>query len=150
MTNYSTGQIYDFLSKVNNEFETPLSKKQNLFDLAEKFSRKATICAVHVDGKIVAMVAGYTENIVDNLAYISVVATLPEEQGKGYAKQMLMEFLNICSKKSISAVHLYTNQGNLAALNLYKNLGFILYELENEPRPTDIHLIYKFKGENMK
>lgn len=138
-------KIEDFLTKVDKSFPVPLSKKQNLSEFAIKLNEKATLCTKEENGEIVSMVAGYTENLSDNIAYISVVATLEGSRCKGYSKALVKEFIEICIKKSIDAVHLYTVATNISAVNLYKKLGFKEYVMENEPRPDDLHLIYYIK-----
>lgn len=138
-------KIEEFLIKVDKSFPVPLSKKQNLSEFAIKLNEKATLCIKENDGEIVSMVAGYTENLIGNIAYISVVATLEGERGKGYSKSLVKDFIEICRQKKIDAVHLYTVATNISAVNLYKKLGFVEYIMENEPRPDDLHLIYYIK-----
>lgn len=145
MTNVS--KIEEFLSSVDKLFPVPLSEKHNLTEFATKLAEKATICSACENGKIVSMVAGYTENIIDNIAYISIVASLPSTQGKGYATSLLKKFIQICNEKSINAVHLYTAKTNSVAVKMYEKLGFVKWTLPNEARPADLHLIYRI-GEN--
>lgn len=143
--NLSEKQIYNFLIDVDSSFPVPLSQKQDLFDYAKKLKEKATLVPIICDEKIAAMVAGYTENIIDNLAYISIVATTKDARGRGYARNVLQEFIQICREKRIRAVHLYTAKNNLPAIKLYKKIGFVEYKIENEPRQNDLHLIYYIK-----
>ena len=109
MVKVTQAQLERFLTIVDKEFPVPLSEKQDLKELSEKFSVKATICSEVIDGEIIAMVAGYTDNVIDGLAYISVVATLKCAQGKGLAKKLIFEFISECERKNLSAVHLYTD-----------------------------------------
>lgn len=88
------------------------------------------------------MAAGYTENTVNNVAYITMVASLPEYRGKGLAKQLVTEFIDRAKSKRLKAVHLYAVRENEAAMNLYKSIGFVEWHLENEKRPEDVHLIH--------
>ena len=145
MNKITEKQIEEFLRKVDYDFPVPLSQKQDLSELAKKFFEKATICAEVYDGIIVSMVAGYTENIINNSAYISVVATLEKSRGKGLISKLIKEFTLICMKKGISSIHLYAVPSNTIAIRTYYNLGFEKLELEKEPRPEDIHLIYYIK-----
>lgn len=138
------GEIYRFLQKVDDKFPTPLSKKQDLKCFSKKLFEKATVVVKHENEEIVAMVAGYTENIVDNIAYITILATLECARGKGYAKGIIEDFFEICKSKKIKAVHLYAAPSNIPAVNLYKKIGFVQYKIENEPRKEDLHLIYYF------
>lgn len=135
-------KIEEFLISADKLFPIPLSQKQNLKAFAQKLAEKATICTACEDGKIVSMVAGYTDNVVDGLAYISIVASLPNTQGKGYASSLIKEFIRICKQKTIDAVHLYTTKTNDVAIKMYKKLGFVEWITPNEPRPEDLHLIY--------
>jgi len=90
------------------------------------------------------MVAGYTEHLTDNMAYISIVATRAAFQGRGFALRLLGEFMEICRQKEADAVHLYVVPSNLGALRLYEKMGFVPWQLPNEPRPNDLHMIYYF------
>lgn len=136
-----------FLQAVDKSFPIPLSQKQDLSKLAEKFIDKATLCYAEEEGRITALVAGYTENAINDIAYISVVATLPEKQGRGLASGLVAEFISRAREKDLRAVHLYTAQSNLGAIRMYHKLGFVEWVYEGESRPNDLHLIYYIKGE---
>ena len=137
-----TKKIEDFLFAVDASFPVPLSEKHNLGEFAEKLCDKATMCSAIEDGNIVALLAGYTDNVENNLGYISIVATLPQAQGKGYGTSLIREFLGIARRKGLHAVHLYAVRENIPAMRIYKKLGFEDYILDDEPRPNDAHLIY--------
>lgn len=139
-------QIEKFLLVVDKCFPVPLSEKTDLSEYAEKLREKATICAVRgKNGNILSMVAGYTENMVNEIAYISMAATLPQYQGRGYGKKLVKEFMNIAQENRMRGVHLYAVESNKPAMKMYEYLGFEKWYLTNEPRPDDVHLIYKFK-----
>lgn len=57
--------------------------------------------------------------------YITNVAVKPNYQGKGIGKAMLLKLLDIGKKKGILAFTLEVRVGNLVAIKLYKNLGFV-------------------------
>ena len=143
--NLSSQKINTFLKKIDSYFPVPLSQKQDLELFSQKLFEKATLALKWEENEIVAMVAGYTENLCNELAYISVVATVKEAQGRGYSKENILEFLEICKDKGIKAVHLYTTKNNMPAIKLYKKIGFVEYIQENEPRKEDLHLIYYLK-----
>lgn len=145
MERLSVDRIYGFLEKVDKTFPIALSEKTDLHQFALKLYNNATLCTVEEDNQIVAMVAGYTENTINSVAYISMVATLPGYKGKGYARQLVSEFIERAKSKRLKAVHLYTVRNNTAAVALYNSLGFVEWHLENEKRPEDIHLIYYLK-----
>lgn len=143
--NLTIEQILKFLSIVDNTFIIPLSHKQSLCNLAQKFLDCGTLCVIIKNNKIISMIAGYIKNTINNMAYISVVATIPEAQGKGYATIILKEFIEIVRSCGLKGVHLYTDARNINAISMYERLGFIEYLIENDERPTDKHLVYWIK-----
>lgn len=96
---------------------------------------------VRENGKIVSLCAGYANDCLNRLAYISVVASLPEYLGKGYGKIAVQEFIEKANNAGMKAVHLYAVKENTPAIKMYERLGFVDYVAENEPRPKDRHLI---------
>ncbi|MBQ8839828.1 MAG: GNAT family N-acetyltransferase [Clostridia bacterium] len=138
-------KLLEFLKQVDKDFPVPLSKKQDLDKFADKLLEKATILAREENGEILSLVAGYTENIENNSAYISILATLEKARGCGYGKSLIEEFISLCREKETDSVHLYAVKENLPAVMLYRGLGFVEYKMENEPRPMDLHLIYYIK-----
>ena len=142
----STAEMLEkFLRKVDNTFPVALSAKQNLHEYAQKLYDKATLCTECKAGEIISLVAGYTKNTIDNKAYIAVVATLPEEQGNGFASKLIQEFIDKSKEEGLYAIHLYS--ASQSAIELYQKLGFTEWEIEDEPRKDAIHLIYYFDME---
>lgn len=143
-----TAAIETFLRKVDSSFPVALSQKQNLHSFAAKLHDKATLCVEFHNQKILGMVAGYIKNTIGNRAYITVVATLEEAQRRGLAGKLMKEFMIICKEEGLEAVHLYTAPTNTAAVNMYRKLGFVEWNMPDEPRPEDIHFIYYIKKES--
>ncbi|MBE5750973.1 MAG: GNAT family N-acetyltransferase [Clostridiales bacterium] len=141
----SIDEIEKFLNAVDKEFPVPLSQKTDLHEYAIKLYEHATIFFVEQDGKIAAMVAGYTDNVENDMAYISLLATREEYRGQGYAKRLVNEFLECAKNKNLSATHLYAVETNERAVQLYYKLGFEKYMPEMEPRKDDLHLIFRVK-----
>ena len=139
---YNEETIKQFLIDVEGLFPVPLSKKNDLNQLAKKFSKYATLCIESQGDNIISLVAGYTDNVVNDMGYISVVATRKEAQGKGFAVKLIKEFLEICKQKKLRAVHLYAVSSNIAAMKMYRKLGFQEWHIPDEVRPNDVHLIY--------
>lgn len=135
--------VKEFLYKVDKSFPVSLSQSINLDEYAKKLCQKSTMCVQFENDKIVSLVAGYTKNLTDNMAFISLVATLDEAKGKGCAQKLLNEFIGICQRKNIPAVHLYVYTGNTPAEKLYKKTGFVKSDVQDRPDKT--HLIYYIK-----
>lgn len=133
--------IYEFLKTIDKDFPIPISNKTNLGLFSEKLYQKATLCIHKEEGRIVGMVAGYTEDLINNMAYICIVGVLNKYRGKGIASKLVNDFVEICKNKGIKAVHLYTHKSNLSALAMYRKIGFSKFLIDNEIRNEDIHLI---------
>ena len=122
-------------------FPVSLSTKENLSELANKFIAHGTLDIVRENNKTVWLCAGYANNSSTKLAYISVVASLPECSGKGYGKLAVQDFIDKARKNGMKAIHLYAVKNNIPAIRMYESLGFVDYILEDEPRSEDRHLI---------
>lgn len=147
--NQGISSIERFLLSVDQTFPVPLSQKQNLKDFAQKLLDKGTLCLRWEKDRIIAMAAGYTDQVVENRAYLSVVAVLPEAWGQGIATSLVKEFIEICENKGLEAVHLYAVASNTRAVRMYRKMGFVDWKISDEPRPEDEHLIYYIKKENV-
>lgn len=142
--NLTLKQIEDYLKEVDDSFPIPLSQKQDLSAFAEKLFEKATICAEIVDGRIVSALAGYTDNVIENRGYMSIAASVKGYLGKGHMTKLIKQFLAIAAEKHLGAVHLYAVPTNTTAVALFKKIGFVEWQIPDEPRPEDMHLIYYF------
>jgi ribosomal protein S18 acetylase RimI-like enzyme len=131
------GEILLFLQKVDSLFPIKLSDKTDLSDLAEKFTSSGTVFSISENKDIVGLIAGYNNDDVNHKAYISVLAILPEYQGKGYASKLLSDFTEDCYKRKIKCIELFTHKTNENAIKMYKKNGFIIDE-NNKSRPDDI------------
>lgn len=142
LKNMGGGQeLYRFLKKVERLFPVPLSEREQLTVLASKFEKYGTVSYVRENGKIIAICAGYTNDREQRLGYISVVASLPEYTNKGYGKIAVKGFIEKAKDAGMKAIHLYADRGNKAALNMYGKLGFVDWNIPDEPRLKDKHLI---------
>lgn len=142
-------KLTEFLKIVDRNFPVPLSAKVDLTEYAKKLIDRADLVAELSDtGQIQSLAAGYISSVDNNMAYLAVVATLPEVRGQGKAKKAVREFMTRCRLKNRKGIHLYAVESNVSAVNLYKSLGFERYFVEDEPRADDLHLVYWFDKEN--
>lgn len=141
LKNIGGQELYKFLKKVERLFPVPLSEREQLIMLASKFEKYGTVSYVRENGKIIAICAGYTNDQVQRLGYISVVASLPEYTNKGYGKVAVQGFIEKAKNAGMKAIHLYADKENKAALNMYGKLGFVDWIIPDERRPEDKHLI---------
>lgn len=135
-------QLINFLNAVDDSFPVPLSKKQNLNDFANKLLSHANLYyRLNDQNEIISLVAGYINDYSSKLAYISIVATLPDYRGNGYAKELMSDFINECKNQDMKAVHLYMVETNYSAKKMYTSMGFTRWFVKDEKRKNDIHLI---------
>lgn len=139
----SLDMIEAFLIDVDMDFPIPLSDKVILNEYAVKLYEKATLCCEIDNGTIVGMVAGYTENIINDMAYIALVGVKKEYRGNGIASKLIKQFIDISHNKKINRIHVYTDCSNKNAMLMYEKLGFKIFNCDNEPRPNDNHYILK-------
>lgn len=133
--------LLDYLIEVDQLFPVALSDKVVLGEYAKKLCTKATLCIEKRENQYVGVVAGYTENIENGLAYISLVGVRPQYSGKGIASKLIKEFLDVCRSKHIKKAHVYTDVRNEKAIAMYEKLGFERYYPLHENRPEDVHFI---------
>lgn len=126
-----------FLQEVDSLFPIKLSDKINLKELCSKFLSVGTLFSIFENNKLVGLLAGYNNDLENSKAYISVLAILPQYQGKGYASKLILDFTNDCINKKIKRIELFTHKSNENAIKMYKKNGFII-EGTNNQRPNDI------------
>lgn len=144
MDKITVKMIADFLYDVDKDFPVNLSDKVNLDDYAKKLYDKATLCCEIENGLIKGMVAGYTDNIIDGMAYIALVGVREKCRGNGIASKLIKQFIATAKKKGINKVHVYTDSRNINAIKMYENLGFKTFYCKNEIRPMDKHYLLEF------
>lgn len=141
--NVTKEELEDFLTAVDQDFPVPLSKKTNLSLLAEKLTEKADIFAKRIDGEVAGLAIGYVTNSFSSISFLSIVAVKKKFRGLGISKEVLTKYLQAVREEGrFSAVDVYSKEENKVAVQMYKSMGFVGYQMENEPRPNDLHLIY--------
>lgn len=130
-------ELFNFLNKIDNLFPIKLSDKQDLNTLAAKFKEFGTLNAFYDKDTIVALLSGYTNDDENGIAYVSVLAVLPEYQGRGYASTLIIEFEKICKQKNMRRIELYTHKTNFGAIKMYKKNNYVV-DNSNTQRPDDI------------
>ena len=64
--------------------------------------------------------------VIADEANVTNVAVLPEMRGKGIGKAVLSELVDICIDKKYFLITLEVRKSNVAAISLYKSLGFCI------------------------
>ncbi len=137
---FSLQQLYDFVEKIDKHLPVTLSERVDLKEYVKKIYNYGHIKVVMVNGAIVSLIAGYTENLPDDMSYLTLIGTLPEHSGHGYAKKVMAAYEEDCKELGIKGIHLHTAVNNIPARQLYKEMGYVDYKVENEPWPKSCHL----------
>ncbi len=72
------------------------------------------------------------ETVPDKRLYLSRLVVKKNYRGEGYGKAILQYILSIAKEKEYSEIVLGVDCDNTVALNLYKKLGFSIYELDED------------------
>ncbi len=131
--------VQGLLCAVDKTFPIPLSEKEDLSVLTQKFLEKGFVYMAADDETPVGMIGFYANNTDTRSAYISVLGILPTHQRRGIAKRMLSDSLALCKEKGMRSCFLYTHKTNVGAIALYNSFGFIAEEDIN--RPHDIKFV---------
>lgn len=98
----------------------------NLQQYCSKLAEKATIAYKTAnDGSIIAIVAGYTHDLPDDLgSYITQVGTLSDYRRRGISGELLLEYVEYARSVGVKYVWLTVDQNNFGAIKSYEKCGF--------------------------
>lgn len=132
--------IIEFLKKIDSLFKIPLSQKINLEEYSKKIISNADIFLAFDSESIVGIVVGYNNDKELKISNMSILVVLNEYQGKGIARKLVNNFLNLAKNKKMEKVKLSTVDAR--ALKLYESLNFKIVREENE-----VYYLEKILGE---
>ena len=114
----------DRVMEMNEDFrENFVSKESCRLFLSDP---KNWIYACLLKGRIIGFAYCYELNRLDrrgNMLYIHEVGVLEAYQRKGIGFQIMNDMKNICKKKGICRMFLFTQKQNMAACKLYEKMG---------------------------
>lgn len=130
--------IIELMKTCDQEFATPLHEKVDFKSYVRKIRDYGTFIWDEEDGVLRGFIAGYTDNLVCDMAYAALLMIAPSARRQGLATRLFAAFLDLCREKGIGKVHFFTD-GNAGQRALYSSLG--AYELSrDEARPKSLHL----------
>lgn len=102
-------------------FSLPWPQRSFQFELDENFVSRCWVA--EVDGRIAAMMVGWM--MMDEM-HIATIATHPEFRGRGIGKKILVHALCWArDREGLVRAFLEVREGNAAAMNMYRSLGFV-------------------------
>lgn len=120
--------LIEYLKSVDKDFYVPLSNKVDLTNYSIKLLKHGFVICIN-DEHIEGLIGGYANDLVNHIAHISILSTLKEARGKGYARQMLICAIKYC--KTCGMKKIICDSVNPIAIHLYKSVGFIKYKSDN-------------------
>ena len=123
-----------FLRTVDGDFPVPLSQKADLEDLAQKVIDRGYIVAVQEGERLLSAAFFYCNDVETEIGYLSVLATLPECRGMGYANAVISEMERIAKEQGMRRMQLYTYRSNKGAVDFYIKNGYRIAEGEERLR----------------
>lgn len=136
-------ELFSFLKKVDSLFDTLLSKRVDLRLFSQKLVEFSEIIYVNDEtDNIIGLVSYYANDFATKIAYITLLAVVPEYQGNGLSKIMLQKCIENCKKNEMCFIDLHTDSRNLKAINLYMTMGFQKMAICMNER---IHFRFKIK-----
>jgi ribosomal-protein-alanine N-acetyltransferase len=114
----------DRLCQIETEcFRDEAFTKEQIFQLLKEYN--CVNLVARVDGNIVGFVIGmmYVDR-KDMYAHILTIDVSPAYRRRGIGRMLLQEIERIFEEKGVKASHLEVREDNVAAINLYRKLGY--------------------------
>lgn len=117
-------EIYNYLSENDLIFISPLSERLDIKNFAVKLNKFAVHFCARQNNELVGFSAGYFNNMVTRIGFISTFSVVRELQGKGEAKRLLNLIIEYGIIKEFKQIRLQVYISNPTAIKLYSESGF--------------------------
>lgn len=117
-------EMLTLMYQVDNEFSPPLSQKRNIDLYVDKIIKNAVVFCIWDQESLVGFVALYCNNLIDKIAYITMVAVHTQYRNKGLASNLIVSAINYAKKVGFKKIQLEAYKSNFVAEKLYQKLGF--------------------------
>ena len=124
-------EIHQHLNSCDQNFFPKLSSKVNIAEYSEKINNFAEKFEAWQNEMLIGLVAVY-KNDENHFLFITNVSLLKEFQGKGIAKQLIMNAIDFAKDHQYKNIKLEVHLENENAIQLYTKLNFKNITTENE------------------
>ena len=125
-------ELSAFLHLADDLFPIPLSKRVNIEEFVHKNLQYGNALVYKDKDKIVAALLFYANNQETKTGYITALVTLPRFEGKGIAKQLLLEMDKIAINEGMSKMQLDTDIDNGNAIAFYIKRGYRIVDIDTK------------------
>lgn len=124
-------EIVSLLLKLNALHNGKLIET-DIRDYTKKILEKASIICQLYSGKLAGFIAYYNNDYKTKVAYLTMIAVNPEEQGQGIGKNLLECAIRDITRKGFKFFRLEVIEKNSKAIELYRALGFVKVDKSSE------------------
>lgn len=121
----SMRRMIALLTSIESDYIPPLSSLVNISEYAEKLLKGAKVLVAVVGTVDVGAIGFYANNVETRTAFISTIGVLPVERGKNVGTLLIDAAERYCREKRMVNLQLEVSTKNIAALGLYRRLGFV-------------------------
>jgi ribosomal protein S18 acetylase RimI-like enzyme len=136
----STAQIAEHLLRCDANFVPPLSGRVEIKGYAKKIASKATRFEAWTGGTLVGLVAAYCNDQEKRIGYMTSVSVLREWTGQGIAARLVRLCVEHMKTLGVRQISLEVASGNMPAIKLYENSGFVAGKTNVLFVTMDMHL----------
>jgi len=115
--------LIDMISNHNNQLNGGFID-QSVEEYVEKIYKNAHLQLYIIQGNLTGFIAYYCNDPLQQLAFLSMLCVKPEYAKKGIGKYLLNCSITDIKNKGFSYYGLQVKENNLAAIQLYKSVGF--------------------------
>lgn len=125
-------ELKEFFSATEIFLPAPLSARVSIDQFIEKLKKLATVLTLRVNFQIAGACFFYLYDADSDTAFITYIAVLPEFWGKGYAKKLLQQTMEMAIAKNKTRIRLEVARENQRAINFYTRHGFEIVEANGD------------------
>ena len=118
-------EILELLKKFQVCFPHLTEKIESLESYAKKLSDYANVYILE-DEAVKGLIVYYSNDLINHVGYVALIGILPEYQRLGYGKLLLNLVVKQMQSDGMREVKLEVDNDNSAALEFYKNYGFVV------------------------
>ncbi len=124
----SENQIVKILQSFSSCLASLRNSESFTKEIAKKFSLKAKFRVVLCNNEIAGFIAFYSNNQVDKITYISMIAVKEKFRNQGIGLLLLKDCEQISKSNTMKKINLEVLLDNIVAIEFYKKNGFVCIE----------------------
>lgn len=134
-------QLVELLRLFGDLLPDPLSQRIVIEEYATKLMERAEIGFALNNNKFVGLMAIYVNDKQGHIAYLPLISVLPNYQGVGVGKSMMLQALFLARQRGMRQLWLNVMHDNFVAQHFYRSLGFQVIDPEPPKIKMSINLL---------